>query len=95
MSLHHLGEDLAAMADGGTGLDPLKTAELEAHITDCAACRSALAETRRIFSALSSTPTLEPSSGFDRGLFAKIEAIDRGREPLSLRIRARRRAPRS
>jgi anti-sigma factor RsiW len=88
MSLHHLGEDLAAMADGGAGIDPLKKTELEAHIKDCAACRSALAETRRIFSALSSTPTLEPSSSFDRAVFAKLDSIDRAREPLLSRFRA-------
>lgn len=75
MSEHHLGEDLASFAAGGAELPESRRRELEEHVASCAACRRAIAESKLIFSALES-PALEPSSNFNRALFARLDAID-------------------
>ena len=86
---HHLGEDLSAMADGGAALEPAKRAELTAHVAGCAACQQAIAEAQQIFSALEAQPALEPSSSFDRSLFAKLDAADAAAQPsLLARLKA-------
>lgn len=72
----HLGDDLAAMASGGSSLDADRRAELERHLTACAQCRGELEEARAVFAALDQTPAVEPSPGFDRALYARLDAID-------------------
>lgn len=75
---HHLGEDLAAMAEGGTSLDADRRAELQRHVATCDACKSAIAGCRLVFRAMAETPRVEPSNLFDERLFARLDAIDRG-----------------
>ncbi|MCC7382640.1 MAG: hypothetical protein IT384_12460 [Deltaproteobacteria bacterium] len=73
----HLGEDLAAMAAGGTDLGADRRAELERHLAACAECRRALEEARTLFAALDRLPARAPSAGFDRAMFARLDAVDR------------------
>jgi len=67
----HLGEDLATLALGNE--DSIK--KHSAHLTSCPDCARALDEAKRVMSALDQ-PALEPSMGFDRALFARLDAID-------------------
>lgn len=76
-SEHHLGEDLAAIASGGSDISAAKRAELEAHVAGCTSCQRALAETRMIFEALDLAPVIVPSPAFDRALFSRLDAVDR------------------
>lgn len=73
MSDHHLGEDLAAMAAEGAGLSPETLARHREHLAGCAACQKALAEAQAVFRVLEALPIAEPSSGFDRALFARLD----------------------
>ncbi|MFO0724862.1 MAG: hypothetical protein U1E65_13865 [Myxococcota bacterium] len=86
MSEGHLGEDLAAMAGGGGGLDEATRARHEAHLRDCPACSQALAEARTVFRVLGMAPAAEPSAGFDRALFAQLDAIDSERRGFLVRL---------
>jgi anti-sigma factor RsiW len=72
----HLGENLAALALGGTLLAPERRAELERHLDGCGECQRALAEAKKIFAALAEIPAVEPGAGFDRALREKLDAID-------------------
>lgn len=85
MSEHHLGEDLAEYAGSSPGLDAARRAALDQHVAGCEACQRAVAESRQIFSALSGATALEPSPGFDRALFARLDALDA--PPLWTRVR--------
>jgi anti-sigma factor RsiW len=72
----HLGEALFALAADDPELAPADRAALEAHAAGCPDCAAALAEARQVWAALDA-PALEPSAGFDRALFAELDAIDR------------------
>src|SRR5688572_4286094 len=74
---HHLGEDLAAMADEGRGLAPLRREELAKHVSDCAECRAALRSAKLVLEAVEADRPPEPSPAFDRALFARLDALDR------------------
>ena len=76
MSDHHLGEDLAAMAAEGAGLSQETVARHREHLSSCGACQKALAEAQAVFRALEALPVAEPSSGFDRALFARLDRED-------------------
>ncbi len=76
MSDHHLGEDLAAMAAEGAGLTPETLARHREHLAACASCQKALAEAQAVFRVLEALPAAEPSSGFDRALFARLDQED-------------------
>lgn len=76
MSDHHLGEDLAAMAAEGAGLNADTVARHREHLRSCAACQKALAEAQAVFRVLEALPAAEPSSGFDRALFARLDQED-------------------
>jgi hypothetical protein len=78
---HHLGEDLAAMAGGGRGLEAAKKAELERHVDGCAACRAALVSARMVLETVDAARPPAPSEGFDRALFARLDALDRIERP--------------
>ena len=78
---HHLGEDLASMARGGDDLGAAERAEHEAHIADCRDCQRAIDEAQHILQAFEAAPDLEPSVGFDRAMFAKLDEIDRELQP--------------
>lgn len=73
---HHLGEDLAAMADGGRSLQDARKLELERHVEDCAVCRTAIASAKLVLETVDATRPLEPSKSFDSALFAKLDALD-------------------
>jgi anti-sigma factor RsiW len=72
---HHLGEDLAAMVDGGASLSDARRQELESHLESCVVCRGAIEQARTALDLLSG-PGIEPSQGFDRALYARLDAID-------------------
>ena len=75
---HHLGEDLAAMADGGRGLAAERRLELERHVEGCAACRTALASAKLVLKTVDAARVeLDPSKRFDAALFARLDAVDR------------------
>jgi hypothetical protein len=75
---HHLGEDLAAMADGGRDLSPEKKLELERHIESCAICKAAISQARLVLKTVDVVRRApEPSSSFDASLFSRLDAVDR------------------
>jgi hypothetical protein len=74
---HHLGEDLAAMAEGGASLPEAKKLELERHIEGCAACKTAIASAKLVLDAVDAVRPPDPSTSFDHALFARLDAIDR------------------
>lgn len=81
---HHLGEELAAYADG----QPL-SAELEHHLTTCSDCQAALASARWVLKTVDANKPPLPSPGFDAAMFARLEAIDRAESaPWLERLRA-------
>jgi hypothetical protein len=74
---HHLGEDLAAMADGGRGLADARRLELEQHVAACADCRAAVASAQVVLRAVDERVEAAPSESFDRALSARLDALDR------------------
>lgn len=76
---HPTAEQLEALADGA--LAPTERVIVEMHLSGCAACQTAAAEWRALFSALASLPQLEPSAGFANRVMADV------RMPLSARWR--------
>ncbi|MCK6549680.1 zf-HC2 domain-containing protein, partial [Myxococcota bacterium] len=74
----HVGEDLAALADGGEGLTPERRRALEAHVATCAACASALASAQLVLRTIDDVLTPpEPSQAFDARLFQALDEVDR------------------
>lgn len=81
---HHLGEELAAHADGR----PLSP-ELEQHVTTCSECQAAVRSARWVLKTVDAHKPPLPSPGFDAALFARLDAIDRAeRVPWLERLRA-------
>ncbi len=71
--MSHVEGELTAYLDGA--LEPSRRAEVEAHVATCAGCRAArdrLAAALQILSRLPPPP--EPSPGFARAFWARIEA---------------------
>lgn len=68
---HHLGEDLVALALD----DEAALARHASHLEGCADCRRALEESRRVMIALA-IPAEAPSAAFDRGVWARLDAVD-------------------
>jgi hypothetical protein len=74
---HHLGENLALVVEGGSGLDPARKAEIDQHVAGCPSCQAAIASAAAVFETVGKRSLPEPSAGFDRALFARLDAIDR------------------
>lgn|GEM_PF-3593032 len=74
----HVQNDLAAYAEHR--LDPVRTAQVEAHLAECRACRAAAAETAALVDALQATP-------------AALRGLGRGSGPAWPQIWARVAAP--
>jgi anti-sigma factor RsiW len=53
-------------------LDAIRTAELEAHLHECAACRNEVEAQREVWNALDVWPPVEVSPGFETRLEARI-----------------------
>ena len=66
---------LARLADGSGADAPTAEdqAELDAHLAECAACRSALDEQRLVANVLRSRPALVPSAAFSRRLASRLD----------------------
>jgi hypothetical protein len=80
---HHLGEDLALVAEGGG------TPELREHAGGCAACQAAIVSTQMIYAAVAKIAPPDPSASFDAAMRGRLDAIDalesvRGPQTLSL-----------
>ena len=78
MSTRHLEEDLVAFVT--EDMDDADRTRWQLHVDDCDACQAAVQETRQIFEA-TAQEALTPSPGFDRALFARLDAIDREDNP--------------
>ena len=74
LSKNENGPDILIEYMGGT-LDPVRAAELERHMEECAECRG-LANMR---TALGEWETPEVSADFDRRLYARIGAEEKAR----------------
>lgn len=69
----HLGPAITALAMG----EPVENeAELRAHLEACPSCHAALQDTLRVLEATDALPSPALSAGFDRSMFAKLDAID-------------------
>lgn len=77
-------ERMQALLDGP--LAPVDEAALESHAGGCAACREALADFRRLETALSGWPRLAPSEGFANRVLASIRGIRPAPRPLPTRV---------
>jgi len=79
----HVVQDLTALLDGA--LSPERRAEVEAHLLACGGCR---AERRRLEGALrmlsALPPAPEPTPGFGRRFWARLEAEPRDQGLLPL-----------
>jgi anti-sigma factor RsiW len=60
-------------------LEPIRAAELEAHLHECAACRGEVDAQRNLWNALDVWPPVEVRPGFDARLYARIGA--EGKQP--------------
>jgi anti-sigma factor RsiW len=60
-------------------LDAVSTAQLEAHVRNCAACNRAAEAQRKVWQALDEWTPEEVSSDFDQRLYARIAAEGRER----------------
>ncbi len=82
--MRHVEEELTAYLDGV--LEPARMAEVESHLAACAGCRGGrdrLAAALRVLAKLPPPP--EPSPGFARAFWARMEAEPRrGRGLLEL-----------
>jgi anti-sigma factor RsiW len=58
-------------------LDAIRTAELEAHLHACVACREEVDSQRKVWEALDAWAPVEVSQGFDAKLYSRIEAEKR------------------
>lgn len=67
---HHLGEDLAAVAEGGG------TAEQQAHVATCTECQMAVRSAKLVFAAVAQVEAPVLSDSFDRAMSARLDAID-------------------
>jgi hypothetical protein len=84
---HHLGEDLAAMADGGRGLEAARFEALSKHVAACRECQTAIAAARTVLEVIEKREEQAPSPAFDRAMFARLDAIDREQPGLLARVR--------
>jgi hypothetical protein len=76
MSEHHLGEDLLPIAEESPSISAEHKAELEAHLRECAECKAAVSEARRVLALVAKVPVPEPGPAFARDLSARLDAID-------------------
>jgi hypothetical protein len=67
-----MGENLVALALGQA--EPGEAAEAEAHLANCAACRSELAAARRLFAGARAVDVPEPSAGAEERLLEAVRA---------------------
>jgi len=58
-------------------LEPIRAAELEAHLHGCATCRREVDAQRQVWDALDAWPQGEASPGFDAKLYARIESQEK------------------
>jgi len=71
--MSHVAQDLTALLDGA--LSPERCAEVEAHLLGCAGCRAERQRLARALSLLSALPPApEPTAGFGRRFWARLEA---------------------
>jgi anti-sigma factor RsiW len=73
MSCHHIQKRLSAYQDGEVGGEEKE--RIAAHLEACPACRSAYAELGQAWQMLETIPEIEASAGFERRLFARINAV--------------------
>lgn len=72
MTCAELGPDLVALALGQ--ISPAEATEAEAHLAQCAPCRSELADFRRVLTGAQALPQPEPSAGAEERLLAAFRA---------------------
>ncbi len=87
--MKHVESDLTAYLDGA--LEPVRRAEVEAHLTGCPACRNErdrLAAVLQIVSKLPAPP--DPSPGFARAFWARLDAEPPRRRGLFALLRSGR-----
>ena len=70
MNCNVAGKYLIAYMDGS--IDTLRHREVEAHLSDCNACRQRAKEFRQVWGILDEAPVLRPSPGFDALVRARI-----------------------
>lgn len=75
MSCKQFENHLLSYLDGRASA--VERREVEAHLADCAACRTRVEEYRRLWNMLDEVPAIEPSLGFDARLRQRIAAEPR------------------
>ncbi len=72
MKCEQVSNELIAYIDGRTTVGVRRG--IEAHLSECAACRTRADELRNVWTALDEVPAVEPSFGFDARLRQQIAA---------------------
>ncbi len=73
MDRHLLPDEIDQLLDGDVGPD---VAMLEAHVQECARCRSELDGERRLIDAMEHLPRLGPSSQFSAQVMARVHVFE-------------------
>ena len=73
MQCQHAHELFSDYISGET--DRALTLTLDNHIADCTACKSELADLRKVWSALDSLPTVEPPMFFHENIMAQVSRV--------------------
>jgi hypothetical protein len=89
MSMEHWTDRLSEYLDGE--LDATAAAALEAHVTDCAECGSALVELRQVVAAAAELPDREPATDLFPGILSRIREGDTVVAPIRPVARSARR----
>ena len=73
MNCHRIKKRLAAYQDGEIG--GKERERISAHLRDCPSCRIVLAELEQVWQSLEKIPEIQASPGFERRLFARVNAV--------------------